>query len=329
MHYEKELTVALDAVDKAAALCRQVQRELITPETIIKKDKSPVTVADLGSQAVICLELMQHVSSDPVVAEEEVDTLRDNPELGRRVHELVSAHSPGTTHARMLAAIACDSHGVDFTQRYWTVDPIDGTKGFLRGEQYAIALALVVQGQVVLGVLGCPNYAFDPGRAEGAGSLFYAVNGRGAYVRALGKDTRRAIGTDSISDCSRATFCESVESAHASHDEHAEISKALGITAPPFRIDSQAKYAAVAMGDASIYLRLPRSNSYREKIWDHAAGVCIIEQSGGRVTDFSGNALDFTCGERLGKNTGIVATNGIIHERVLDAIRSRGKGGSV
>ena len=199
------------------------------------------------------------------MAEEDVDTMRVNPELDRRVHELVNAQTPDITHARMLKAIACDSHSVDFTQRYWTVDPIDGTKGFLRGEQYAIALALIERGQVVLGVLGCPNYAFDPGRSEGPGSLFYAVKGQGAYARALDEGTQRAIRTDSLSDCSRATFCESVESAHASHDEHAEISKALGITAPPFRIDSQAKYAAVARGDASIYLRLPRSSSYGKK----------------------------------------------------------------
>ena len=92
------------------------------------------------------------------------------------------------------------------------------------------------------------------------------------------------------------------------------------ITAPPFRIDNQAKYTAVARGDASIYLRLPRSNSYREKIWDHAAGAIIVEQAGGRVSDFNGQPLDFTCGELLEKNMGVVATNSIIHDRVLAAI---------
>ena len=77
----------------------------------------------------------------------------------------------------------------------------------------------------------------------------------------------------------------------------------------------------MAQGDASIYLRLPRSGSYREKIWDHAAGVCIIEQAGGKVSDFSGNPLDFTCGEKLEKNVGILATNKVIHDQVLMAIR--------
>ena len=88
------------------------------------------------------------------------------------------------------------------------------------------------------------------------------------------------------------------------------------------RLDSQAKYAAVSCGDASIYLRLPRSSTYREKIWDHAAGACIVEQAGGRVTDLNGDRLDFTCGERLDKNRGVVATNGILHEQVLRAVRA-------
>ena len=178
MNYKHELTVALAAIEKAAALCCQVEQTLITSETIIKKDKSPVTVADLGSQAVICLELIKHFSADPIVAEEDVDTLRDNQDLACRVHELVTAQTSGITHAHMLEAIACGRQNVDYTQRFWTIDPIDGTKGFLRKEQYAVALALIERGQVVLGVLGCPNYAFDPGRTTATGSLFYAVEGQ-------------------------------------------------------------------------------------------------------------------------------------------------------
>jgi len=323
MAYEQELTVALAAVEKAVTLCCQVQQTLVTSETIIKNDKSPVTVADLGSQAVIGLQLLKHFSADPIVAEEDVDTVRDNPDLGRRVHKLVAQQTPDITLATMLEAIACGSQRVDYSRRYWTIDPIDGTKGFLRREQYAIALALVDCGQVVLGVLGCPNYAFDRTRPEGPGSLFYAVTGQGAFARAIGSAEHRIIAPDTLNDGSRARFCESVESAHASHEEHAEISKALGITAPPFRIDSQAKYAAVACGDASIYLRLPRSRSYREKIWDHTAGAVIVEQAGGRVSDFSGKPLDFTGGELLEKNMGILATNGVLHEQVLNAIQSK------
>ena len=90
---------------------------------------------------------------------------------------------------------------------------------------------------------------------------------------------------------------------------------------PPYRIDSQCKYAAVARGDASIYLRLPTSAEYREKIWDHAAGAIVVEEAGGTVTDVHGNALDFSCGRKLENNQGIISTNGRFHAEVVDAVK--------
>jgi len=86
------------------------------------------------------------------------------------------------------------------------------------------------------------------------------------------------------------------------------------------RVDSQAKYAMVARGDAEIYLRLPRGD-YVENIWDHAAGMMLVEEAGGAVTDLTGKPLDFSHGPELSENRGIVATNGAFHERVIEAIR--------
>ena len=116
--------------------------------------------------------------------------------------------------------------------------------------------------------------------------------------------------------------CESVVAAHAAHSVQAGIARRLGITAPPYRIDSQCKYAVVARGEASIYLRLPRDTSYREKVWDHAAGAVVVTEAGGRVTDLDGNPLDFSQGRLLANGRGIVCTNGAIHDRVLEACRA-------
>ena len=64
----------------------------------------------------------------------------------------------------------------------WTLDPIDGTKGFLRGEQYAVCLALLVNARVELGVMGCPNLPVSAADPQGArGCIFVAVRGHGAY----------------------------------------------------------------------------------------------------------------------------------------------------
>ena len=96
----------------------------------------------------------------------------------------------------------------------------------------------------------------------------------------------------------------------------------LGITVPPYRIDSQCKYAAVARGDASIYLRLPTKKGYEEKIWDHAAGSIVIQEAGGRATDVRGDELDFSLGRTLRNNLGVVVTNGVLHDCVVAAVRN-------
>jgi 3'(2'), 5'-bisphosphate nucleotidase len=66
--------------------------------------------------------------------------------------------------------------------RHWALDPIDGTKGFLRGGQYAVCLGLLVDGKVRVGVMGCPNLPLDPKNPEGEkGAVFVAVKGQGAF----------------------------------------------------------------------------------------------------------------------------------------------------
>jgi len=321
MAYNLELDIAINAVVKASRLCRDVQNSLISMDTVEKKDRSPVTIADLGSQAVINLELLKSFPHDPIVSEEDTDALDSHEYLRGKVLELVSVQIDHVNEAQILEAIDYGTREIDYRSRFWTVDPIDGTKGFLRGEQYAIALALVEDGQVVLGVLGCPNFPLNYERPEdGKGCLFFAIKENGAFMQGLDQDKREAIHVDFISHPSEARFAEPVEKAHASHTAHAQISSALGITTPPYRIDSQCKYAAVARGDVSIYLRLPKDKSYQEKIWDHAAGSLIVNEAGGRVTDIHGQSLDFSKGRRLQSNEGVVATNGRLHEKVLNVI---------
>lgn len=77
----------------------------------------------------------------------------------------------------------------------------------------------------------------------------------------------KSISMNAISSLSEASFCEGVEAGHSSHDLQARIASRLGITKPSVRMDSQAKYVSVARGDGDVYLRLPTSATYREKIW--------------------------------------------------------------
>jgi 3'(2'), 5'-bisphosphate nucleotidase len=324
MSYEAERRVAVQAVEKASLLCRTVQANLVSDASMSKKDKSPVTVADFGAQAVVTHELLAAFPDLPMVGEEDAAELRDpaNAALTAKVVSNVNEIVPDLGEAQILDLIDHGTYEGGGRGRHWTLDPIDGTKGFLRLDQYAVALALIEDGEVVLGVLGCPNLPHDAEQPEGEkGCLFVAVKGQGATMRTLGSTQERPISVTDLQDPAKARFCESVEAAHSSQSDAAQVAERLGITKAPFRIDSQCKYAAVGRGDASIYLRLPTRKGYEEKIWDHAAGAMVICEAGGRVTDVRGNDLDFSLGRTLKNNLGVIVTNGHVHDRVVAAVR--------
>ncbi len=320
MPYEKELSAAITAVKQASRICKMVSETSSSITSVNKEDRSPVSIADLASQALITQVLRNHFPDDPIVGEEEAKTIQKHEHLGKKVLELVNLEVNTLNLENLMEIVDYGSKPFNSQKRFWTVDPIDGTKGFLRGDQFAIALALLEQGEVVLGVLGCPNLGLDNTKSQNRGVLLYAVKGHGTYIMPLNGQNPKRVFVDSITKVSMARFCESVESNHASHDQHQKIADALGITASPCRMDSQVKYAALARGEASIYLRLPRKKDYREKIWDHAAGSIIVEEAGGKVTDFKGNPLQFNLGKKLENNIGILATNRLLHAKVLDAI---------
>jgi len=318
--YEAEHEAALTIVTEVCTLTGRVQDEIVAAGDALKKgDRSPVTIADLAAQIVVSRRLAEAFPDDALLAEEDSAALTDEPEMSRRVLAEVQLHIPEITLDEMVAALDRGGHdGGD--RRYWVLDPIDGTKGFLRGDQYAVALALVDNGTVVVGTLGCPNLPAPDARKKG--SLFSAVLGGGTRERPLSADLDHPVHVDDITNPSLAVVCESVVAAHAAHSVQAGIAGRLGVTAPPYRIDSQCKYAVVARGEASIYLRLPRDTSYREKVWDHAAGALVVTEAGGRVSDLDAMPLDFSQGRLLGNSRGIVCTNGAIHDRVLEACRA-------
>ncbi|KAM3544737.1 hypothetical protein ARSEF1564_002327 [Beauveria bassiana] len=345
--YERELQVAELAVQRAAILTKRVFHEK-AKGTVDKNDKSPVTIGDFGAQALIIAALQHNFPDDAIVAEEEAAQLREDAALRDTIWELVRSTALADADAETLLGgpIASVESMLDLIDkgnsaggragRIWTIDPIDGTKGFLRGGQYAVCLGLMVDGDVKVGVLGCPNLPVDDAArltadsganqtdTEGHGVLLAAVQHHGAHSRALTAGAlagSKAIGMRALTDLATATFCESVEAAHSAHGDQAKISETLGITEPSVRMDSQAKYGSIARGAGDIYLRLPVKATYQEKIWDHAAGDLIVRESGGQVTDIYGKRLDFGAGRTLANNKGVVAAPAPVHGKVLAAVQ--------
>ena len=324
-----EIKFALDAVRQAAKLVQTVQTET-ADNALTKGDKSPVTVADFASQALVSYMLMERFPDALLVGEEASDALREEgaEHLLEQVTEYVTRFVSEAEPATVCEWI--DRGAVDPAKHFWTLDPIDGTKGFIRGDQYAVALALIENGEVQIGVLGCPNltegYISEPGEA---GSLVIAVRGQGTWLTSIAdleKNDWKRIQVSPRANPSEARLMRSFESGHTNVSKIDEIASALGTEAEPVRMDSQAKYSVLAVGAGEIILRLlsPKMPNYIEKIWDQAAGSIVLEEAGGRISDLDGKPLDFSVGRKLINNRGVLATNGFLHEAALKALREVG-----
>jgi 3'(2'), 5'-bisphosphate nucleotidase len=318
-----ETAFAVRVVREAMRLASQVQSGMAL-RGLTKSDLSPVTVADFGVQALIARALREAFPEAVLVGEESARDL-EAPEVRpmlELVVEFVGRFAPGATAASVCQWI--DEGLGEPGARFWTLDPIDGTKGYLRGGQYAIALALVENGEVQLGVLGCPNLGEHAQPDIGLGALVVARRGQGAWLHVSGDpaDQYERLMVSPCADPVQARLFRSVEASHTNPGQIEEIEQVLGAAAEPVCMDSQAKYAALAAGQGELLLRLlsPKQPDYRERIWDQAAGSLVLEEAGGRITDLRGRPLDFSQGRTLASNEGIFASNGILHEAGLKAI---------
>ena len=326
-----ELQFALHTVRQASILVRQVQAEMTTA-AMTKDDRSPVTVADYAAQALVAYNLACAFPEAKLVAEETAQALRTSGHADtlQRISEYVRRFIPEATPELVCTWI--DRGASQPSGSYWVLDPIDGTKGFLRGGQYVVALALIEEAQVQLGVLGCPNLAASC-REEigGKGSLTAAQLGKGTWTTPLDEPDPQAIldprqySRLQVSECKdprQMRLLRSFEAAHTNTGIINRLMEAMDVQAEAVRLDSQAKYALLAAGSGEVMVRLPPDNNpdYKEKIWDQAAGSLVVEEAGGRITDLHGRPLDFSSGRTLENNRGVLATNGPVHDRIVELL---------
>ncbi|AEE82476.1 3'(2'), 5'-BISPHOSPHATE NUCLEOTIDASE-like protein [Arabidopsis thaliana] len=347
--YHKELEVAIDAVDRACRLCVDVKRSLFSSkEKIVEKnDQTPVTIADFGVQALVSLELSKLFPSIPLVAEEDSHFVRANNLVSSVVSEVKSKASIGDNHlsdADVLEAI--DRGGKDaytFCNKpatYWVLDPIDGTRGFLKGDEalYVVGLALVVDNEIVLGVMGCPNWPGDSSDGS-TGTLMLSHIGCGTWTKKLQNVSGNVAGdwircfVDACVLMNKARFCiqesqtwESLPlSGFFDASTVSEDLKHKEILLLPTCCGSLCKYLMVASGRASVFLL--RAKTQRTiKSWDHAVGIICVHEAGGKVTDWEGDEINLEedQSERrlIFPAGGVVVSNGSLHNQILEMISS-------
>jgi len=187
-----ELDVAIDAVQRAAHVIRSLQQILLNPKSqhpinrileasphsisSSKTDNTPVTVADFAIQALIIDSLSAAFPLDLFIAEEDSSVVRSDPAVREAVLFVLRAAtgtewsperlyatldkgstSTTTTGNTLSGPFTSTGKGASRAQRVWVLDPIDGTKGFMRGEHCCTGLGLLIDGVTQLSVLGCPN----------------------------------------------------------------------------------------------------------------------------------------------------------------------------
>jgi 3'(2'),5'-bisphosphate nucleotidase len=228
-------------LDTLAAIAREAGAEIeriygAGCATEWKPDGSPVTQADRAAEAIILERLGSAFPDIPVLAEE----------------------------------AACDGHVPDLGSRFFLVDPLDGTRGFVaRNGEFTVNIALIEGGEPVAGVIQAPD----------ASALYAGERGRGAWRVRDGSGPEpirtRAPPTDGlIVLASRSGIAQT-----RSRIEHLAVAE--------FRPSSSSlKFCLVAAGEADLY---PRFGPTME--WDTGAGQAILEAAGGKIRalDDSGN----------------------------------------
>ncbi len=310
MSFEKETGTALPAVARACGVCLAARRSGLSERTE-KEDGTPVTAADYAAQFVLIKAVREMFPEDEIVAEESRISFgggRGERDMLAKILKLL----PGTGESEFLEILG-RGDGDSGAGRFWAIDPIDGTAGFITGAQFAVAVALVEDGEPALGFLGCP----------GLGFIMFASGKNGLYRTRIDGGDAQLVGAPKPRG-EKTVFCETARGSEEAYSVSQKIRENFRTRTEAVRMDSQCKYALVAAGEADVFVRVPNPGGRKENVWDHAAGAAVVFAAGGEVSDFDGNALDFSAGKTLGRNRGIVAAGREIHGDVISAIRKAG-----
>jgi 3'(2'), 5'-bisphosphate nucleotidase len=259
--YLREVEVARDLARRAGEIVMAVRGDLGVE---MKAGNEPVTIADKKAAAFLVDELGKAFPGDVIICEE----TEDDP---RRVS----------------------------AERVWYVDPIDGTKDFIRGDRgWSVMIGLAVRARPVVGVVHQPS----------AERTFWA-----APAPAPGCLTERGVdrplGVSAIRDPGRIRLVISASHRSAAIDQ---VKGALG-TQDELNIGSVGvKMGLIAAGERDLYVNpWPKC-----KAWDTCAPEAILDRAGGRLTDLHGEPIRYDQVD-LGRPSGMIASNGHVHADVL------------
>jgi 3'-phosphoadenosine 5'-phosphosulfate (PAPS) 3'-phosphatase len=300
--YNREISKAIEIVKKASEIAEWYKKSGF--KIYKKQDNSPVSMADFASQIYIISKLKEYFPKDQIFAEESESSLIDD-EAEKTIKDCYSElNISGITEFKE----ALNSRGAS-SNRHWNVDPIDGTIGFQKNLPYAIGICLIEKSDIKISAIAVPDYD-DRGLA-----IFTAEVYQGAKASYGGSDFK-PIHVSSQNDLKEARLCHSL---HYDMPWVVKFADKVGIK-ERIQLDSMRKFCMIADGSCDIYIK--PITGFEAQAWDFAPGALLVREAGGIVTDLDEERLVFQNEKCTLRAPGIITTNGILHEKVADIIRS-------
>ncbi|HTN93067.1 MAG TPA: 3'(2'),5'-bisphosphate nucleotidase CysQ [Gallionella sp.] len=239
MHASTGLLEQVEAIarEAGAAIMKIYMRDFSSTQ---KEDESPLTEADTAAHEIILRRLENLQPALPILSEEAVG----------------------------------DFTGADDGGRYWLVDPLDGTKEFIKHNgEFTVNIALIVQGRAILGVVYAPALKVAYLAAEGSGAFKSGTDGKRVPIR--------------VAEHKAGSPWRVVGSRSHAGDSLTEFLRRLG-SHELMPMGSSLKFCLVADGTADVYPRMGPTS-----LWDTAAAQCVVERAGGRVIQLNGEPVSY------------------------------------
>lgn len=300
--FNKELSLAIKLVKKASKITEWFRKEKIL--SFEKEDESPVTLADFASQIFIISKIKELFPEDQIIAEEDSGAfLNINAEniIKKCYNSLNLVFEDGFKDTL--------NYRGSISNRQWTIDPIDGTKGFQKHLAYAIGIGFMVQSEPTVCAISVPNYN------ERNLTIFSAEKNHGAKV-SYGNQNFNPIKVSENNIIKNFRVCHSL---HYDKPWVMNFARSLGITSF-VQMDSMAKFCMVADSAADLYIKpLNIKSSFT---WDFLPGDLLVKEAGGVITDLFGNSINYLNEKCIVTAPGLIASNGVLHKDLLNALKS-------
>ena len=270
--FQKELQLASDLVRKAAEITEWFRKTGF--KTIEKKDHSPVTLADYAGQIFINNSIREKFPADQLFAEEHIEDLADSQE------EIIKKCFKDLNIPIKKFESNLNYRG-EPSERQWTIDPIDGTRGFVANLSYSIGIGFLVNSEPTISAIGSPNYN------EKGLAVFRAELGEGSQASYGGK-AFIPIETSTKSNLKESRVCISL---HNASKATLDFLSKIGIKEENrYAMDGMGKFCMVADATADFYIHLNRNLMYS---WDFCPGDLLIREAKGSSSDIGGRRLKF------------------------------------